>query len=95
MANPNTLSMPKQAAKAAPEVTPEVAPAPRFVTTTDAAAVADADAAFNAARAARFVITTGDAPVSNGPTSGKLNAKTLAEHAAGKQALAQYAPASE
>lgn len=80
MANPTTVSAPKAAAPVA-AVTPEV--------TT--ARGADVDAA-----RARFVTTTGDAPISNGPTNlGKLNAKTLAEHAAGKRALAQYAPASE
>jgi hypothetical protein len=74
-------------------VTPEaIAP----VVTAAPGADVDAAAAFNAARAARFVTTTGDAPVFNGPSNlGKLNAKTLAEHAAGKHALAQYAPASE
>jgi hypothetical protein len=73
MANPTTLSMPKQSVKPA-EVTP--------------AATAEA-------QGRRFVTTTGDAPISNGPTNpAKLNAKTLAEHAAGKQALAQYAPAA-
>jgi len=70
-----------------PEEAHEVASGPDV----DAAALE----AFNAGRRARFIVTTGDAPVFNGPTTAKLNAKTLAEHAAGKAALAQYAPASE
>jgi hypothetical protein len=86
MANPTRPVLTIPAAK--PEVTPEVIAAP------GAELDAARDAAFNDARASRFVTTTGDAPVFNGPTNlGKLNAKTLAEHAAGKEALAQYAPA--
>jgi hypothetical protein len=80
-ATTTTTAPPEQAAIV--EAAAEVVPAPG----------ADVEA-FNAARRARFITTTGDAPISNGPTNlGKLNAKTLAEHAAGKQALAQYAPA--
>jgi hypothetical protein len=91
MANPTRPVLTIPAAK--PEVTLEVT---SEVTAAAPAAELDAarDETFNAARAARFVTTTGDAPVFNGPTNlGKLNAKTLAEHAAGKEALAQYAPA--
>jgi hypothetical protein len=80
---------------AAPKPTLKTAPVAPAAEVTPEVTVAEPRNLIGVSRPLFETTTEGAPPPVAAPVPRKLTAKTLAEHAAGKEAISQYAPASE